>query len=191
MPRIIKCECCGVQSEAKSHNTKFCSSKCRGKNRYKGNHKIIKCEQCEAEFKAQGYYTKFCSQKCKSRYWNEKIRGEYFTPVIIKCECCTLEFKANRTRTRFCSPECKDKKYRKENAEKRQAQTVEWKKNNHERVKLMERKSRKKNREKNKESFQAYDRQHYYKQLGYPKELLEIKELQYQIKKEIKNQLNS
>jgi hypothetical protein len=191
MSKIIKCEHCGVEFEAKSHNTKFCSSKCRGKNRYKGNHKIIKCEQCEAEFKTQGYYTKFCSQKCKSKYWNEKIRGECFTPVTIKCECCAIEFKAKRARTRFCSPECKDKKYRNENLEKRQAQTLEWKKNNHERVKLMERKSRPKNREKNKESFQARERKHSYRKLGYPEELLEIKELQYQIKKEIKNQSKS
>ena len=55
----------------------------------------------------------------------------------------------------------------------------------------MERKSRPKNREKNKESFQARERKHSYRKLGYPEELLEIKELQYQIKKEIKNQSKS
>jgi len=150
--------------------------------------KIIKCECCNVEFEVKSHHAKFCSKKCNSRFWNEKNRGECFTPIVIKCECCGVQFEAKRARTRFCSSECKDKKYRNENSEKRQAQTVKWKKNNHERVKLMERKSRAKNREKNKESFQAYDRKHYYKKQGYPEELLEIKELQYQIKKEIKNQ---
>ena len=139
---------------------------------------------------------------------------------IIKCECCGLEFEAKRIDTKCCSKQCTTKEWRKNNPEKSIASVTKWKKENPEKVKAYNNKWKNENLEKalapvrewrknNPEKFKEYrikwnkenpekvkanmDKQHRrqtYRRLGYPEELLEIKELQYQIKKEIKNQLN-
>jgi hypothetical protein len=122
---------------------------------------------------------------------------------IIKCEHCSVEFEVKRCTQKFCSKKCSD---------------TNWRKENPERIKAFHVKSKEKNKEKNREKSKAFAKKWYhdnpekakarkkesirknpeaewkrhrracYRKLGYPEELLEIKELQYQIKKEIKNQ---
>ena len=158
MSRIIKCECCGVEFEAKTNNAKLCSRKCMYRSWAKKNPEKIKA-----------YKPKFYS-KCREKTANKMSR-------IIKCECCGVEFEANSHNTKFCSRNCK---YQKDKlAHKR------WRQANPEKQRIYQ----KKWTEENLETSAVRKRKTAYKQLGYPEELLEIKELQYQIKKEIKNQL--
>lgn len=131
-----------------------------------------------------------------------------------KCKHCGVEFIANRKDKIFCNEKCYALNYNKAN---KQRFSEYWKRRyeaNKEKVKkekkiyyevnkekLNERCRRyyKKTREKRLEYSKHYheanrdkiiksSRKLYYERRGYPEELLEIKELEYQIKKEIKNQ---
>ena len=119
---------------------------------------------------------------------------------IIKCEHCNVEFEAKRSDAKYCSKSCCKRGCYQKNFEKAKEYKIQWDAKNKEKNKISCAKWYTKNKEKNKirattwakenpERHKAAKRKSFYKQLGYPEELLEIKELQYQIKKEIKNQL--
>ena len=119
---------------------------------------------------------------------------------IIKCEYCGVEFEAKRSDAKYCSKSCCKRAYYQKNLEKAKEYTIRWYANNKEKNKIWCAKWYANNKEKSKiqttmwvkensEKYKAIKRKACYKHLGYPEELLEIKELQYQIKKEIKNQL--
>lgn len=127
---------------------------------------------------------------------------------IIKCECCSVEFEAKTYNAKYCSKSCWRRDYCQKNFEKIKKYKSQWDakwyadNNNREKNKIACAKwfADNNNKEKNKitcakwrkqnlEKYRAIKRKTAYKQLGYSEELLEIKELQYQIKKEIKNQL--
>jgi hypothetical protein len=161
MSKIIKCEHCGVEFEAKLITAKYCSSKCkdtyrRHKKRNK-NYPDKKCDFCEKMFKPKRLDSKLCSRKCMVKEWRE----------------------ANPEKVAISK-----KKAREKNKEKYEAVNQRWREANPEKVKAYS----KKWRDENPETARAKVRGSYYRKEGYPEELLEIKELQYQIKKEIKNQ---
>lgn len=131
-----------------------------------------------------------------------------------KCKQCGEEFEALRKPHKFCSSKC-CKKYnyyanlekkhayfaawREENREKVQERYKEWVAQNPNKVNASRARYNEKNPEQKKESRNAWRakdpekarkiaRLSKYKRLGYSAEFAEIKELQYQIKKEIKNQ---
>ena len=117
----------------------------------------------------------------------------------IKCECCGVEFEAKRSDAKCCSKKCSNKMWQEANSEKVKEVKKKWKEANPEKIKEACRKWKRANSEKAKEACRKWKRansekakevvrRHRYRQAGYPEELLEIKELQYQIKKEIKNQ---
>lgn len=124
---------------------------------------------------------------------------------IIKCEHCGVEFEAKTNNAKYCSKSCWRRDYCQKNFEKIKEYKSQWDakwfadNNNREKNKIANAKWLANNREKNKitcakwkkqnlEKYRAIKRRQVYRRLGYPEELLEIKELQYQIKKEIKNQ---
>ena len=151
--------------------------------------KTIKCECCGVEFKAKRSDAKCCSKKCSTKVWKKN------NPEKIK-EINRRWIKANSEKIKETyrkwiktNPEKMEtyRKWQKANPEKAKEINREWIKANPEKVKEKNRKWRESNLEKAKEVV----RRHHYRRTGYPEELLEIKELQYQIKKEIKNQLKS
>ena len=163
MSKIIKCECCGVEFEAKRYDAKYCSKSCSNKKRHKDN---------------------FIETK----------------PLIKKCKHCNIKFETKRSNTEHCSKKCITEKWNEANKERKLALLAEWRERNKDKQKANFKAWYQGNREnsiaavakwgkENPEKVKFYSRKSSLRKLGYPEELLEIKELQYQIKKEIKNQL--
>jgi endogenous inhibitor of DNA gyrase (YacG/DUF329 family) len=195
---IKKCEHCGIEFEAKTNNAKLCSSKCRWNSWSKKNSEKLKAHR-----------TKF-NLKCREKTANK-------TPKTIKCEHCGIETEVRRNTKRFCSGRCQARTQDLNNPEKRKTkrklyyeshrdECLTWSKEYRLKNPEIARKANTKFRENNREKYRAAIKRYYdknpeknraksrkstYKKLGYPDELLEIKELQYQLKKEIKNQSKS
>ena len=124
--------------------------------------RTIKCEHCGVEFEAKRITHKFCSKNCVRKNWYHKNKEKHKELTKRYIQNNLDKFRA---RTRAYAA-----KYRQENPDKHQAGVSKWKAANPDNAGAIARKTS-------------------YRKLGYPEELLEIKELQYQIKKEIKNQL--
>lgn len=154
--------------------------------------RIIKCEHCNVEFEAQRSDTRFCSKKCVHKNWykNNKKRNQELGKKWIQNN--KEKFAAIQKKYKEKNQEkvkTTQKKWAKENCEKVREIHKKWARENPEAYKFKIEKWRAKNPEKFKAIVQKCGRRASYRKLGYPEELLEIKELQYQIKKEIKNQL--
>lgn len=119
---------------------------------------------------------------------------------IIKCARCGVEFEAKRSDTKYCSKKCITEKWNEANRERKLALLAEWRERNKDKQKANFKAWYQGNREnsiaaiakwgkENSEKVKFYKRKSNFRKRGYPEELLEIQELQYQIKKEIKNQL--
>lgn len=133
---------------------------------------------------------------------------------IKKCEYCGEELEAIRITKKFCSANCGQKKWREVNKEKvqayekkryenhkekAQARSKKWYEDNGKKTRDRAKKWRENNRERyntnmqlwrknNKERLSSLSRKSIYRYLGYPEEWIEVKELQYQIKQELKKQ---
>jgi len=149
MSRIIKCECCELEFEAKQKNTRFCSKKCIQKNYKRENQEHVKTYQANWLEKNKNYQKNY--QENYRTDWPEKNKT-YHQQWQQK----------NRERVKFL--------------------VQRWQQKNPEKVKFSRQKQH------NTDKYRMLKREYFYRKLGYPEELLEIKELQYQIKKEIKNQ---
>ena len=115
---------------------------------------------------------------------------------IIKCEVCGVDSFAKRSDKKTCSRKCKNKKWKRENPEKDLLHRLKSREKNIDKKRISDRRYRELNSEKlnayrrrwsreNPEKWNAYSRRRYLLKMGYPEELLEVKELQYQLKKEI------
>jgi hypothetical protein len=148
---------------------------------------IKKCEHCGTEFEVKRSDSKCCSKKCSTKMW-KKNNSEKIKEMNRKWrEVNSEKIKETYRKWRESNPEkvkeiCS--KWQKANPEKAKEKSRKWHKANPEKVKGFQKKWREANPEKANEVV----RRHHYRQAGYPEELLEIKELQYQIKKEMKKQ---
>jgi hypothetical protein len=199
MSKIIKkCEHCETEFEAKTNKARLCSRKCMYDSWCKKNPEKLKAHRVE-------FYL-----KCREKTANKILK-------TIKCEHCGIETEVSRNTKRFCSGRCQARAQDLNNPEKRKTkrklyygshrdECLTWSKEYRLKNPEIAKKANTKFRENNREKYRAAIKRHYYKdpeesrkksrkktykKLGYPEELLEIKELQYQIKKEIKNQLKS
>lgn len=106
---IIQCKFCGEAYVAKSHNTIFCSSKC--KTRYH-----------DATREPRNNFSYFCTgcgivitgrhkKKDKNVFCNPQCRLDYYKRLetIANCEVCGKEFNQLNSLNRYCSLACRRK----------------------------------------------------------------------------------
>lgn len=203
MFRIIKCEYCGVEFEAKTDKARFCSKKCVCKNWYQNN----KEKHYEAGKQwIENNKEKFTAIQKKSREKHiERVRAtgkkwreenpEKVTAAWQKWnkenpEKAKAKYKrANDKRRKILEPKkCKccgiefqPKRSDTEFCSTKCISVHNWKENS-EKYKALNKKWIAENHERHK----ANKRKRFYKKLGYSEEFLEVKELQYQLKQAIK-----
>ena len=133
---------------------------------------IKKCEYCGEEFEAVRVNKQFCSKKCIMQNWNKNNKA-------YQKEYQRRWYEANKEKAKACS-----KKWREVNEEKYKAAGKRWYEANKEKSKI----ANKEWYQNNKELGREYKRKSNYRRYGYSEEWLEVKELQYQIKQELKKQ---
>ena len=124
------CAHCGAEFESHDKRRKYCSRKCRLKQktfarmqRYRAENTFQKktCAMCGAEFTPTKHNKqKYCSVKCQKKHYNDqrerkprKIRKEsYYTPkppTTKTCQFCGVEFESHHGLQKYCSVKCQRK----------------------------------------------------------------------------------
>ena len=87
---IRTCECCGNVFLSKLSKTRFCSKKCKDRQRYIAPAINCVCKGCNKHFKAKKKaYSTFCSSTCGNRFI-AKIRREVFALTCIAKRTATM-----------------------------------------------------------------------------------------------------
>lgn len=95
------CECCGIEFLSKTVATRFCSKKCKDKQRYISPAIECVCKCCNKQFKAKKRaYSKFCTSACGNRFM-AKIRSEVYAlssiakrKATMRCTAVLIEIAA-------------------------------------------------------------------------------------------------
>jgi len=145
---------CGKQFESE-HGAKYCSDACKleteeqkRKEQYQ-NKKPEKeskiCGFCSNEFIPKGRSdTVYCSPKCQT---DAKARRKNIELTERICVVCGTKFMPVQNKQICCSKECVQRNHYEKNKEKRKQQAKEWRQNNLERVKELDRRKRERNKE--------------------------------------------
>ena len=109
---VKHCVICGKEFSSPQSTAKYCSNKCRNKNKKKGNY-ICKCcgKVFSRERRGHDAY-KFCSRECSAKYvLVEQANREAAKSLIKKekkliCSVCGNVFKSKRAGVKYCSDKC-------------------------------------------------------------------------------------
>lgn len=146
--KIIKCVCCGKDFYSNYKHKLYCSREC-----YLAGNKVCgkgTCKQCGVEFVKTTPTKKFCSKECLNKHQTKK-RKNLKIPKYRMCEVCNSEFEVTKKHLIYCSFECYEKGKRikellckKKNKSRNQELGKEWRKNNKEKIKLSDKKPKRK-----------------------------------------------
>ena len=67
--KTMMCAVCSDQFETKSHRSKFCSNKCKQRDKYarlRDEYFTIHCAQCRVEIFTNDKRLKYCSVECRA-----------------------------------------------------------------------------------------------------------------------------
>ena len=112
---MIPCANCGKEFEKKSHNSRFCSPKCKRHALYEASKtrkekidlskpRTLNCKQCNKEFTTSAPKALYCSIRCRDNWKYENIRKKGKTRSCLECG---KEYPTSHKR--YCSIKCRSK----------------------------------------------------------------------------------